>query len=169
MKWEGRKHWEHDGYQQVWLIAYTCWSMRLISLNPARSYLLGWTIIWDGTIQWNFLTEVGIIAVFLMGSLCFLLLLRGKGGRKPTFTTPTITFNEAKWLRQTWGKTNQKSVLDEQIHCRFIKTIISTTKHKFSWELGFFCKILKFWLFSPLWDKNFFKFWHFPPGQLSHQ
>jgi len=71
--------------------------------TPSRSngHLLGWTIIWYGTIQWNFLTEVGVVAVFLMWSLCLLLLLRGQGGWKPTFTTSTIAFNETKWLGQT--------------------------------------------------------------------
>lgn len=71
--------------------------------TPSRGsrYLLGWTIIWDGTIQGNFLTEVGVVAVFLVGSLCFLLLLRGQGGGKATFTTATIAFNETQRLGQT--------------------------------------------------------------------
>lgn len=71
--------------------------------TPSRSnwYLLGWTIIWDGTIQGNFLAEVGVVAVFLMGSLCFLLLLRGQGGGKTTFTTATIALNETQRLGQT--------------------------------------------------------------------
>lgn len=78
-------------------------------------YLLGWTIIWYGTIQWNFLTEVGVVAVFLMGSLSFLLLLGGQGGWKPTFATSTIAFNETKWLGQTSRERKPPSLLNSSL------------------------------------------------------
>lgn len=100
-------------------------------------YLLGWTIIWYGTIQWNFLTEVGVVAVFLMGSLSFLLLLRGQGGWKPTFATSTIAFNETKWLGQTSRERKPPSLLNSSL------LLPSQQRNKKSEKPEFF--ILVFW------------------------
>lgn len=109
------------------------WYLNMCTPSRSNWYLLGWTIIWYGTIQWNFLTEVGVVAVLLMWSLCFLLLLRGEGGWKPTFTTSTIAFNETKWLGQTLREKKPPSLLKFITHFQAIK------ETKIIWKSKVFC------------------------------
>ena len=87
----------HEKMSQTWVYAQP--SDKASSSEWLNQDLLGGTIIRNGTIQWNFFTEVGIVAILLMGSLGFLFFSRGKGSRKAPFAPPTITFNEPKGFR----------------------------------------------------------------------
>lgn len=68
----------------------------LLEVSSVLLHSLAWAVVWNGSVQGDLVTEVGIVAVLLSQQFCIILFFGGQGGRKAPLTSTSKAFDQTQ-------------------------------------------------------------------------